>query len=104
MHQYEWVWELVKEEFESKKEYYARLGVKSPTRLVHIWIVDHLHLRARKREKHAGGIKEQFKERFTVMYFHEYAKVWSKRLRFSPQKVGGTFNLEDGDTVEIHMK
>jgi ribosome-interacting GTPase 1 len=33
-----------------------------------------------------------------------YAKVWSNRLRFSPQKVGGTFTLEDGDTVEIHMK
>jgi len=33
-----------------------------------------------------------------------YAKVWSKRLRFSPQKVGGTFTLEDGDTVEIHMR
>lgn len=33
-----------------------------------------------------------------------YAKVWSKRLRFSPQKVGGSFNLEDGDTVEIHTK
>ena len=33
-----------------------------------------------------------------------YAKVWSKRLRFSPQKVGRTFALEDGDTVEIYMK
>ena len=33
-----------------------------------------------------------------------YAKVWSERLRFSPQKVGGGFTLEDGDTVEIHMK
>lgn len=33
-----------------------------------------------------------------------YAKVWSKRLRFSPQKVGGAFTLEDGDTVEIHMR
>ncbi len=33
-----------------------------------------------------------------------YARVWSKRLRFSPQKVGGAFTLEDGDTVEIHMK
>jgi ribosome-interacting GTPase 1 len=31
-----------------------------------------------------------------------YAKVWSKRLRFSPQKVGGSFSLQDGDTVEIH--
>ncbi len=33
-----------------------------------------------------------------------YAKVWSKRLRFSPQKVGKGFTLEDGDTVEIYMK
>jgi ribosome-interacting GTPase 1 len=33
-----------------------------------------------------------------------YAKVWGKRLRFSPQKVGGTFGLEDGDMVELHMK
>jgi len=33
-----------------------------------------------------------------------YAKVWAKRLRFSPQKVGRTFTLEDGDTVEIYMK
>ncbi len=33
-----------------------------------------------------------------------YAKVWSKRLRFSPQKVGGTFTLQDGDVVEIHMR
>lgn len=32
-----------------------------------------------------------------------YAKVWSKRLRFSPQKVGGTFALQDGDTVELHI-
>jgi ribosome-interacting GTPase 1 len=32
-----------------------------------------------------------------------YAKVWSKRLRFSPQKVGGTFTLEDRDTVELHI-
>jgi ribosome-interacting GTPase 1 len=31
-----------------------------------------------------------------------FAKLWSKRLRFSPQKVGGTFVLKDGDTVEIH--
>jgi ribosome-interacting GTPase 1 len=33
-----------------------------------------------------------------------YAKVWSNRLRFSPQKVGGSFHLKDGDTVEIHTK
>ena len=33
-----------------------------------------------------------------------YAKVWGKRLRFSPQKVGGTFALEDGDIIELHIK
>jgi ribosome-interacting GTPase 1 len=32
-----------------------------------------------------------------------FAKVWAKRLRFSPQKVGGSFALQDGDTVELHM-
>ena len=30
-----------------------------------------------------------------------YARVWSSRLKFSPQKVGGDFVLEDGDIVEI---
>jgi ribosome-interacting GTPase 1 len=33
-----------------------------------------------------------------------YAKIWSKRLRFNPQRVGGNFSLEDGDIVEIHLK
>ena len=33
-----------------------------------------------------------------------YARVWAKRLVFSPQKVGLTFLLEDGDIVEIHTK
>jgi ribosome-interacting GTPase 1 len=33
-----------------------------------------------------------------------YARVWAKRLVFSPQKVGLTFPLEDGDIVEIHTK
>ena len=33
-----------------------------------------------------------------------YAKVWAKRLTFSPQKVGLSFILEDGDIVEIHTK
>jgi hypothetical protein len=40
-----WVWELVTAEFESKKEYYARLGVKSPTKLVQIWLLQHLDLK-----------------------------------------------------------
>ncbi|MCK5562906.1 DUF933 domain-containing protein, partial [Candidatus Bathyarchaeota archaeon] len=46
----------------------------------------------------AKRIHSDFYEHFS------YAKVWSKRLRFSPQKVGGSFILEDGDTLEIHMK
>jgi ribosome-interacting GTPase 1 len=33
-----------------------------------------------------------------------FAKVWAKRLAFSPQKVGTTFVLNDGDIVEIHVK
>ncbi len=33
-----------------------------------------------------------------------FARVWSDRLMFSPQKVGLTFALEDGDIVEIHVK
>ncbi len=46
----------------------------------------------------AKRIHTDFYEQFS------YAKIWSKRLRFSPQKVGGTFELEDGDTVELHLK
>lgn len=46
----------------------------------------------------AKRIHSDFYEQFS------FAKVWSKRLRFSPQKVGGTFILEDGDTVELHIK
>jgi ribosome-interacting GTPase 1 len=33
-----------------------------------------------------------------------YARVWAKRLVFSPQRVGLAFVLEDGDIVEIHTK
>jgi uncharacterized protein len=33
-----------------------------------------------------------------------FARVWAKRLVFSPQKVGLSFVLEDGDIVEIHTK
>jgi len=46
----------------------------------------------------AKRIHSDFYTQFT------YAKVWSKRLRFSPQKVGGTFVLKDGDTVELHIR
>jgi uncharacterized protein len=46
----------------------------------------------------AKRIHSDFYEQFS------YAKIWGKRLRFSPQRVGGTFVLEDGDTVELHMR
>lgn len=46
----------------------------------------------------AKNIHSDFKERFN------FAKIWSKRLAFSPQKVGATFALADGDIVEIHAR
>ncbi len=46
----------------------------------------------------ARNIHTDFSRKFS------FAKVWSKRLAFSPQKVGYTFVLKDGDVVEIHVK
>ncbi|MGQ9625146.1 MAG: OBG GTPase family GTP-binding protein [Candidatus Bathycorpusculaceae bacterium] len=46
----------------------------------------------------ARSIHSDFGENFS------YARVWAKRLVFSPQKVGSTFVLEDGDVVEIHTR
>jgi len=46
----------------------------------------------------ARSIHSDFKDNFN------FAKVWSKRLVFSPQRVGASFTLEDGDVVEIHLK
>jgi len=46
----------------------------------------------------AKHIHSDFYEQFS------YSKVWSKRLTFSPQKVGSSFPLEDRDIVEIHTK
>ena len=46
----------------------------------------------------AKQIHSDFVERFL------FARVWSDRLSFSPQKVGLNFKLEDGDIVEIHAR
>jgi ribosome-interacting GTPase 1 len=46
----------------------------------------------------AKSIHSDFSKKFS------FAKVWAKRLVFSPQKVGSAFVLEDGDIVEIHVK
>jgi ribosome-interacting GTPase 1 len=46
----------------------------------------------------ARQIHSDFIERFA------YARVWAKRLPFSPQKVGSSFVLGDKDTVELRAK
>lgn len=46
----------------------------------------------------AKNIHGEFVENFS------FARVWAKRLPFSPQKAGLSFVLEDGDIVEIHTK
>jgi ribosome-interacting GTPase 1 len=46
----------------------------------------------------AKQVHSDFIERFA------FARVWSKRLTFSPQKVGITFILEDKDIVELRTK
>jgi len=46
----------------------------------------------------ARQIHSDFIERFA------YARVWAKRLSFSPQRVGPSFFLEDKDVVELHAK
>jgi ribosome-interacting GTPase 1 len=46
----------------------------------------------------AKQIHSDFYERFS------YAKVWSARLQFSPQRVGLSFVLEDKDIVEMHVR
>lgn len=46
----------------------------------------------------AKNIHSDFSKKFS------YAKVWAKRLVFSPQKVGSSFVLNDRDIAEIHAK
>jgi len=46
----------------------------------------------------AKQIHSDFMRRFA------YARVWAKRLAFSPRKVGPSFILEDKDVVKLHMK
>ena len=46
----------------------------------------------------ARSIHTDFERDFT------FARIWAERLVFSPQKVGVSFSLDDGDVVEIHVK
>lgn len=55
--------------------------------------------------KKGATVAELAKQIHSDFYRHfSYAKVWSKRLPFSPQKVGLSFVLDDKDVVEMHMK
>ncbi len=46
----------------------------------------------------AKQVHSDFIDRFA------YARIWAKRLQFSPQRVGSSFVLEDKDIVELHAK
>ncbi len=46
----------------------------------------------------AENVHSDFRRKFS------FAKIWAERLAFSPQKVGSTFKLEDGDIIEIHTR
>jgi len=55
-----------------------------------------------KRGSSVGDLAKQIHSDFIERF--AYARVWAKRLPFSPQKVGSSFVLEDRDTVELHAK
>jgi len=55
-----------------------------------------------KRGATISDLAKQIHSDFVKRFSH--ARVWSKRLPFSPQKVGSTFTLEDRDVVELHVK
>jgi len=55
-----------------------------------------------KREPTVMDLAKQIHSDFVERFL--FARVWSDRLSFSPQKVGLNFKLEDGDIVEIHAR
>jgi len=55
-----------------------------------------------KRASTVGDLARQIHSDFIERF--AYARVWAKRLAFSPQKVGSSFVLEDKDVVELHMR
>ena len=55
-----------------------------------------------KRGTTVAGLAKDIHSDFRRKFY--FAKIWSKRLTFSPQKVGSTFVLADGDVVEIHTR
>ena len=55
-----------------------------------------------KRGSTVADLAKQIHSDFIKRY--AYARVWAKRLTFSPQRVGPSFPLEDKDIVELHTK
>jgi hypothetical protein len=55
-----------------------------------------------KRGSTVAGLAKQIHSDFIERF--AFAKVWAKRLAFSPQKVGPSFALQDKDIVELHTK
>jgi ribosome-interacting GTPase 1 len=55
-----------------------------------------------KRGSTVADLAKQIHSDFTKRF--AYARVWAKRLTFSPQRVGPSFFLEDKDIVELHTK
>ncbi len=55
-----------------------------------------------KRSSTVGDLARQIHSDFIERF--AYARVWGKRLPFSPQKVGSSFALDDKDVVELHTK
>jgi len=55
-----------------------------------------------KRGSTVADLARQIHSDFIKRY--AYARVWGKRLKFSPQKVGLSFLLQDKDVVELHTK
>ncbi len=55
-----------------------------------------------KRGSTVADLAKQIHSDFIERY--AYAKVWAKRLTFSPQRVGPSFLLDDKDVVELHTR
>jgi hypothetical protein len=55
-----------------------------------------------KRETTIADLAKHIHSDFYKNFY--YARVWSTRLPFSPQKVGLHFILDDKDVVEMHMR
>jgi len=55
-----------------------------------------------RRGSTVAGLAKQIHSDFIRRF--AYARVWAKRLKFSPRNVGSSFVLGDKDVVELHTK